>query len=225
MLAPALEAAGHEVVDGERDGPERLRRRGRLHPARRGRRQRRAVPRGGRAGRHRHDGLRQRRGRRPPRATRACRASTRRTSRMGAVLMMRFAEQAAAVLPASRDRRAPRRGQSATRRRGRRRRPPRGWATSPPIHSVRLPGLVAHQEVIFGGPGETLTIRHDTTSREAFVPGVLLALEKVRDLPPGLTRARRTPASSATLAGRPAAPGGGVPRPSPPPRSASPCGP
>ncbi|MDQ3163821.1 MAG: hypothetical protein M3Q92_13515 [Actinomycetota bacterium] len=56
-----------------------------------------------------------------------------------------------------------------------------------PIHSVRLPGLVAHQEVIFGGRGQTLTIRHDTTSREAFVPGVLLALEKLRELPPGLT--------------------------------------
>ena len=56
-----------------------------------------------------------------------------------------------------------------------------------PIHSVRLPGLVAHQEVILGGPGETLTIRHDTTSREAFVPGVLRALAAVRDLPPGLT--------------------------------------
>jgi 4-hydroxy-tetrahydrodipicolinate reductase len=56
-----------------------------------------------------------------------------------------------------------------------------------PIHSVRLPGLVAHQEVIFGGPGQTLTIRHDTTSRDAFVPGVLLALDKVRSLPPGLT--------------------------------------
>ena len=56
-----------------------------------------------------------------------------------------------------------------------------------PIHSVRLPGLVAHQEVILGGPGETLTIRHDTTSREAFVPGVLRALELVRGLPPGLT--------------------------------------
>jgi len=52
---------------------------------------------------------------------------------------------------------------------------------------VRLPGLIAHQEVIFGGPGEVLTIRHDTTSREAFVPGVLRALERVRDLPPGLT--------------------------------------
>jgi 4-hydroxy-tetrahydrodipicolinate reductase len=56
-----------------------------------------------------------------------------------------------------------------------------------PIHSVRLPGLVAHQEVLFGGPGETLTIRHDTTSREAFVPGVLRALDLVRTLPPGVT--------------------------------------
>ena len=56
-----------------------------------------------------------------------------------------------------------------------------------PIHSVRLPGLVAHQEVIFGGVGQTLTIRHDTTSRAAFVPGVLLALERVASLPPGLT--------------------------------------
>ena len=60
-------------------------------------------------------------------------------------------------------------------------------ARDTPIHSVRLPGLVAHQEVIFGGPGQTLTIRHDTTSREAFVPGVLLALEQVGELPPGLT--------------------------------------
>jgi 4-hydroxy-tetrahydrodipicolinate reductase len=56
-----------------------------------------------------------------------------------------------------------------------------------PIHSVRLPGLVAHQEVIIGGPGEILTIRHDTTSREAFAPGVLLALDRLRGLPPGLT--------------------------------------
>jgi 4-hydroxy-tetrahydrodipicolinate reductase len=58
---------------------------------------------------------------------------------------------------------------------------------SPPIHSIRLPGLVAHQEVILGGRGETLTIRHDTSSREAFVPGVELALERLRDLPPGVT--------------------------------------
>ena len=104
----------------------------------------------------------------------------------GAVLMMRFAEEAARVFPraeivelhheAKRD--APSGTAKATAAR---------MGTDPEIHSVRLPGLVAHQEVIFGGQGETLTIRHDTTSREVFVPGVLLALEKVRELPPGLT--------------------------------------
>jgi len=57
----------------------------------------------------------------------------------------------------------------------------------PPIHSVRLPGLVAHQEVLFGGDGQLLTIRHDAYSREAYVPGVLLALEQLPSLPPGLT--------------------------------------
>jgi 4-hydroxy-tetrahydrodipicolinate reductase len=51
-----------------------------------------------------------------------------------------------------------------------------------PIHSVRLPGLVAHQEVIFGGPGQTLTIRHDSVDRESFMPGVLLAIRKVGTL-------------------------------------------
>ncbi len=56
-----------------------------------------------------------------------------------------------------------------------------------PISSVRLPGLIAHQEVIFGGLGETLTIRHDTTSRETFVPGVLLATRRIAQLEPGLT--------------------------------------
>jgi 4-hydroxy-tetrahydrodipicolinate reductase len=56
-----------------------------------------------------------------------------------------------------------------------------------PIHSVRLPGLLAHQEVIFGGLGQTLTIRHDTISREAFVPGVLLAIQRLPTLPPGVT--------------------------------------
>jgi len=56
-----------------------------------------------------------------------------------------------------------------------------------PIHSVRLPGIVAHQEVLFGGEGQLLTIRHDTFSREAFVPGVLLALERLPTLDPGLT--------------------------------------
>jgi len=104
----------------------------------------------------------------------------------GAVLMMRFAEEAAKVFPhaeivelhsdAKRD--APSGTAKATAERMR---------SEPAIHSVRLPGLVAHQLVIFGGVGETLTIRHDTTSREAFVPGVLLALERVRDLPAGLT--------------------------------------
>jgi 4-hydroxy-tetrahydrodipicolinate reductase len=51
-----------------------------------------------------------------------------------------------------------------------------------PIHSVRLPGLVAHQEVLFGGEGQTLSIRHDSTSRESFMPGVLLAVRKVDSL-------------------------------------------
>jgi len=50
------------------------------------------------------------------------------------------------------------------------------------IHSVRLPGLVAHQEVVFGGEGQTLTIRHDSIDRTSFMPGVLLACRKVRDL-------------------------------------------
>ena len=54
------------------------------------------------------------------------------------------------------------------------------------IHSVRLPGLVAHQEVIFGGPGQTLTIRHDTSDRAAFMPGVLLAIREAPNRP-GLT--------------------------------------
>src|SRR5437764_3136475 len=56
-----------------------------------------------------------------------------------------------------------------------------------PIHSVRLPGLVAHQEVIFGGEGQTLSIRHDSISRESFMPGVLLAVRRVADLPDRFT--------------------------------------
>jgi 4-hydroxy-tetrahydrodipicolinate reductase len=105
---------------------------------------------------------------------------------LGAVLMMRFAAEASRVFP---------RGEIVELHHEAKRDAPSGTAkataarmgTDPAIHSVRLPGLVAHQEVILGGRGETLTIRHDTTSREAFVPGVLLALERVRDLPPGLT--------------------------------------
>jgi 4-hydroxy-tetrahydrodipicolinate reductase len=52
----------------------------------------------------------------------------------------------------------------------------------PPIHSVRLPGLVAHQEVVLGDLGQTLTIRHDSISRESFMPGVLLAVRAVPTL-------------------------------------------
>jgi 4-hydroxy-tetrahydrodipicolinate reductase len=55
-------------------------------------------------------------------------------------------------------------------------------AEKPPIHSVRLPGLVAHQEVILGDVGQTLTIRHDSTARESFMPGVLLAIREVGGL-------------------------------------------
>jgi 4-hydroxy-tetrahydrodipicolinate reductase len=105
---------------------------------------------------------------------------------VGALLMMRFAEEAARSFPraaivelhAETKLDAPSGTAKATAAR---------MGGEVPIHSVRLPGLVAHQEVILGGRGETLTIRHDTTSRDAFVPGVLKALEAVRTLPPGLT--------------------------------------
>ena len=56
-----------------------------------------------------------------------------------------------------------------------------------PIHSVRLPGLVAHQEVIFGGEGQTLSLRHDSIDRRSFMAGVLLAVRKVGDLPDRFT--------------------------------------
>ncbi len=56
-----------------------------------------------------------------------------------------------------------------------------------PIHSVRLPGLVAHQEVIFGGEGQTLSIRHDSIDRRSFMPGVLLAVRRVAELPERFT--------------------------------------
>jgi 4-hydroxy-tetrahydrodipicolinate reductase len=57
-----------------------------------------------------------------------------------------------------------------------------GGRADVPIHSVRLPGLVAHQEVLFGGLGQTLSVRHDSISRESFMPGVLLAVRKVGEL-------------------------------------------
>jgi 4-hydroxy-tetrahydrodipicolinate reductase len=105
---------------------------------------------------------------------------------VGAVLMLRFAAEAAKLMPHA---------EIVELHHEQKLDAPSGTAKATaallpegtPIHSVRLPGLVAHQEVIFGGRGQTLTIRHDTTSREAFVPGVLLALERVRELPPGLT--------------------------------------
>jgi 4-hydroxy-tetrahydrodipicolinate reductase len=105
---------------------------------------------------------------------------------LGAVLMMRFAAEAAELMPnaeivelhADTKRDAPSGTAKAT---------AELMGGGVPIHSVRLPGLVAHQEVILGGAGQTLTIRHDTTSREAFAPGVLLALERLPSLPPGLT--------------------------------------
>jgi 4-hydroxy-tetrahydrodipicolinate reductase len=105
---------------------------------------------------------------------------------LGAVLMMRFAAEAARSFPRAEIVELHHEGKVDA---------PSGTAkataaamgTDPAIHSLRLPGLVAHQEVIFGGPGETLTIRHDTTSREAFVPGVLLALDRMATLPPGLS--------------------------------------
>jgi 4-hydroxy-tetrahydrodipicolinate reductase len=56
-----------------------------------------------------------------------------------------------------------------------------------PIHSVRLPGLVAHQEVIFGGAGQTLSLRHDSIDRYSFMPGVLLAVRRVAALPDRFT--------------------------------------
>jgi 4-hydroxy-tetrahydrodipicolinate reductase len=56
-----------------------------------------------------------------------------------------------------------------------------------PIHSIRLPGLVAHQEVVFGGEGQTLTIRHDSIERASFMPGVVLACRRVGTLPEPLT--------------------------------------
>lgn len=105
---------------------------------------------------------------------------------VGAVLMMRFAAEAARSLP---------RAEIVELHHEAKLDAPSGTAKATaaamgggvPIHSVRLPGLVAHHEVLLGGDGQLLTIRHDTLSREAFVPGVLLALERLGTLPPGVT--------------------------------------
>jgi len=105
---------------------------------------------------------------------------------IGAVLMMRFAREAARHFP---------RAEVIELHSEAKKDAPSGTARATAeligdgtvIHSVRLPGLVAHQEVIFGGEGQLLTIRHDTTARESFAEGVLLALAKLDELPPGLT--------------------------------------
>jgi len=105
---------------------------------------------------------------------------------IGAVLMMRLAAEAARFLP---------RAEIVELHGEAKKDAPSGTAKAtagllpgdPQIHSVRLPGLVAHQEVLLGGEGQLLTIRHDAYSREAYVPGVLLALERLSSLPPGLT--------------------------------------
>jgi 4-hydroxy-tetrahydrodipicolinate reductase len=105
---------------------------------------------------------------------------------LGAVVMMRLAAEAARYLP---------RAEIVELHGEAKKDAPSGTARATavllggdvPVHSVRLPGLVAHQEVLFGGEGQLLTIRHDAYSREAYVPGVLLALERLDTLPPGLT--------------------------------------
>jgi 4-hydroxy-tetrahydrodipicolinate reductase len=106
---------------------------------------------------------------------------------IGAVLMMRFAAEAAAHMPAAEiielhhDQKldAP----SGTAALTARLMASASGRAEPPIHSVRLPGLVAHQEVILGDVGQTLSIRHDSISRESFMPGVLLAVRRVGSLP------------------------------------------
>jgi len=105
---------------------------------------------------------------------------------IGAVLMMRFAREAAAYFP---------RAEVIELHNESKKDAPSGTARATAevigsetvIHSVRLPGLVAHQEIIFGSEGQLLTIRHDTTARESFADGVLVALEKLDTLPAGLT--------------------------------------
>ncbi|MGI9539568.1 MAG: 4-hydroxy-tetrahydrodipicolinate reductase [Miltoncostaeaceae bacterium] len=104
---------------------------------------------------------------------------------VGAVLMMRFAAEASRHMPKAEiielhhDRKLDAPSGTALRTAGL-------MEGDVPTHSVRLPGLVAHQQVILGGLGETLTIRHDSLSRDSFMPGVVRAVREVSDLP-GLT--------------------------------------
>ena len=106
---------------------------------------------------------------------------------IGAVLMMQLSKQVAPHMPeveiielhSAQKKDAP----SGTAKRTAELIDEAGGNVHEPIHSVRLPGLVAHQEVTFGGEGQTLSIRHDSMDRSSFMPGVLLAVRKVRELP------------------------------------------
>ena len=106
---------------------------------------------------------------------------------IGAVLMMRFAAQAAEhmaraeIVELHHDQKLD--SPSGTAKRTAELMAAASGNPEPPIHSVRLPGLVAHQEVILGDVAQTLSIRHDTIGRESFMPGVLLAVRRVKDLP------------------------------------------
>ena len=106
---------------------------------------------------------------------------------IGAVLMMQFAVQAAKhmaraeIIELHHDRKVDKPSGTAKRTAALMRAAAAG-DDEVPIHSVRLPGLVAHQEVILGDVGQTLTIRHDSTDRESFMPGVLLAVRRVASL-------------------------------------------
>ena len=110
---------------------------------------------------------------------------------IGAVLMMRFAAQAAAHMPEAEIVELHHAGKidapSGTAKRTAELIAGAGGNVHEPIHSVRLPGLVAHQEVILGGEGQTLSIRHDSIDRSSFMPGVLLAARGVGSLPDRFT--------------------------------------
>jgi 4-hydroxy-tetrahydrodipicolinate reductase len=105
---------------------------------------------------------------------------------IGAVLMMRFATEAARhmakaeIVELHHDRKLDRPSGTAARTAALM---TEAGGREVPVHSVRLPGLVAHQEVILGDVGQTLTIRHDSIDRESFMPGVLLAIRRVASLP------------------------------------------
>lgn len=107
---------------------------------------------------------------------------------IGAVLMMQFAVQAAShmaraeIIELHHERKVDKPSGTAARTAALMREAADG-DLEVPIHSVRLPGLVAHQEVILGDVGQTLTIRHDSTDRQSFMPGVLLAIRRVSTLP------------------------------------------